>query len=112
MEWQKILIIVRWLLTKGDVLPQLLNLYERFKAASNISEYFGVAEELCRILKTETADLPPLDVYFSDGDLSEMEGDLQGQATARAIDWIKLIQLAKTLLPFLLMFLEKDKPQD
>ena len=111
MDLARILLIVRWLLGKGDVLPQLLQVFERFKAADTISEYFAVGEELFRILSVETVDFPDLTVAMSAEDCAEFEEAMKGDAAARKIDWAKLFELAKTILPFVMLFLEKKQPQ-
>jgi hypothetical protein len=111
MDFAKILLIVRWLLGKGDVLPQLLELVDRFKAAASISEYFAVGEELFRILSIETVDFPDLNVAMSAEDCGEFQEQMKGEAGARAINWERLLELAKTILPFVMLFLKEKNQQ-
>jgi hypothetical protein len=112
MDLAKVLLIVRWLLGKGDVLPQLLQVWERLRAATTISEYFAVGEELFRILSVESTDFPDLTLAMSAEDCAEFEEAMKGDAAARKIDWAKLFELAKAILPFVLLFLEeKNQPQ-
>jgi hypothetical protein len=99
-NWSQILLIVRWLLAKGDVLPQLMQVVERFKAADTMSEYFGAGEELCRILSVESTDFPDLNLMMSDDDCGEMEIDLKGEATQKGFNFAALIAIATLIYEF------------
>lgn len=103
-NWSQILLIVRWLLSKGDVLPQLLAVAERFKAADTISEYFAVGEELFRILSVESVDFPDLTAMMSADESSNLEEVMQGEAAAAGRDRSKVIDLAKMVLEFIEQF--------
>lgn len=96
-NWSQILLIVRWLLSKGDVLSQLMQIVDRFKAANTPSEYFACGEELFRMLSVESVDFPDLTLMMSDDDCGELEEDLKGEATQKGISFAAIIAIAKLI---------------